>query len=541
MTQFLDVFGFLSVLLRGFTLSFEALTVGGVAFLVWIAPDSRSAELTSVRRLLRWVLTALIVTEVSYVGIDSLILLGTSDLHWTQLIGANYAIAGMTAAASAALLLALISRRGLWSAPAALVLAAVVISCSVASSHSAARIEDRPALMTLTWLHHAATGVWIGGMAYLVIALRRSRDLDLSTSIARRFSRAAQFSVLSLVLAGLALSWVYIGSVPAIYGTTYGVMVTAKVILLGLLLLLGSTNFFVVRELGRDPNGLLLRLRRFGEAEIGIGFTVILAAASLTSMPPAADLPNSRASAPEIVHRFRPHMPRFQSPSISELSPSTPMVFEASKPAAGALAPQSFVPGQGAALSNPADIAWSEYNHNWAGIVVFTAGILAILARTGKVPFARHWPLAFIGLGVFLFLRADVEVWPLGPHGFWESLAVAEILQHRLFVVLIVGFAIFEWRVQTGRISAERAGLFFPAVCAIGGALLLTHTHGLGNPKEELLIEWSHVPLALFGVAAGWSRWLEIRSTGPERRFLSQVWPVCLAMVGAILMNYREV
>ena len=51
----------------------------------------------------------------------------------------------------------------------------------------------------------------------------------------------------------------------------------------------------------------------------------------------------------------------------------------------------------------------------------------------------------------------------------------------------------------------------FPAVCALGGALLLTHNHTLGNVKEELLTEISHTAIALFAVFAGWTRWLELR------------------------------
>jgi hypothetical protein len=47
---------------------------------------------------------------------------------------------------------------------------------------------------------------------------------------------------------------------------------------------------------------------------------------------------------------------------------------------------------------------------------------------------------------------------------------------------------------------------------------LLTHSHSLGNIKEELLAELSHIPLAIFGVTAGWARWLELRLTGSPRR-----------------------
>jgi putative copper resistance protein D len=189
-------------------------------------------------------------------------------------------------------------------------------------------------------------------------------------------------------------------------------------------------------------------------------------------------------------------------------------------------------------LNTPADIAWSEYNHHWAGLVVLTVGILAFLAR--QFAWARHWPLAFLALAVFLLIRADSENWPLGPRGFWESFQVAEVAQHRLFVLLIVAFAVFEWAVQNGRLAPRRAGLVFPLVCAAGGALLLTHSHSLGNVKEEFLAELSHTPLALLAVMAGWSRWLEIRLPVDPTRLLRWIWPVCLTLIGAVLILYRE-
>ena len=121
---------------------------------------------------------------------------------------------------------------------------------------------------------------------------------------------------------------------------------------------------------------------------------------------------------------------------------------------------------------------------------------------------------------------------------------MAEVAQHRLFVLLIVAFAVFEWRVQTSRVRANRAGLVFPIVCAAGGTLLLTHSHSLGNVKEEFLAELSHVPLAILAVIAGWSRWLEVRlkPDPPQffQRFTPLLWPACFLLIGAILINYRE-
>lgn len=237
----------------------------------------------------------------------------------------------------------------------------------------------------------------------------------------------------------------------------------------------------------------------------------------------------------EIPARMLPHWPKLRTPSFSELSPATPL-----RPPADPRLPRSFVPGQVAKADTAADIAWSEYNHHWAGIVVMAAGILSLASR--RLRWARIWPLAFLGLAAFLFLRADSENWPLGPRGFWESFQVAEVAQHRVFVVLITLFAAFEWAVQTGRIPPRRAGLVFPLVCATGGALLLTHSHSLGNIRAEFFAEMSHIPLAVLAILAGWSRWLEIRLPPRKREyFVAWVWPVCFVLIGVILLSYREI
>ncbi len=185
--------------------------------------------------------------------------------------------------------------------------------------------------------------------------------------------------------------------------------------------------------------------------------------------------------------------------------------------------------------------AWSEYNHHWSGLIVLAAGLLALLSRRRNAQWARNWPLVFVGLAVFILLRGDPESWPLGPRPFWASMLVPDVLQHRFFALLIIAFAVFEWGNQTGRWHSRWTAAVFPLLCAVGGALLLTHSHAVGNVKEELLAEISHTPIALLGATAGWSRWLELRLPDQrESRFASYVWPVCLILVGLVLLNYRE-
>ena len=128
----------------------------------------------------------------------------------------------------------------------------------------------------------------------------------------------------------------------------------------------------------------------------------------------------------------------------------------------------------------------------------------------------------------------------MGYVPFFDAFRDVEVLQHRMFVVLITAFAIFEWGVRTGRLRSRKAALVFPLLTAAGGALLLTHSHAIANVKDQLLIELTHTPLALAGIGAGWARWLELRADGRTARIAGWVWPVCFLVCGVVLMTYRE-
>jgi putative copper resistance protein D len=187
-----------------------------------------------------------------------------------------------------------------------------------------------------------------------------------------------------------------------------------------------------------------------------------------------------------------------------------------------------------------ADIQESESNHHWMGLVVLAMGVLALLARTGKFKWAEYWPLLLICIALFIFIRADTESWPIGPQGFWATWLHPEVFQHRLAALVCIGFAAFELRVRRLKLESSWLSLIFPLMCALGGAVLLTHSHSITNVKEELLAELSHVPLGLAAVLAGWSRWLEIRLPAENRKIPAWIWPACFVLIGAGLLNYRE-
>jgi putative copper resistance protein D len=325
--------------------------------------------------------------------------------------------------------------------------------------------------------------------------------------------------VATLVTAGLALAVFYVGDPAAIVGTAYGVMVLSKMALLMGVLGLGYLNFQAVRRAGATAS--TRSLARRAEVELGLGLTILFAAASLTSLPPAVDVDADRATVAEVAARFTPAQPRLVSPPVDDLlRAADPLMAPTGK-------------------RTPVERAWSEVNHHWAGLFVLTMGLMAVSERWGFRA-GRHWPLVFLGMAAFLFVRNDPRAWPLGPAGFWESMTLPDVLQHRTFVALIVAFALFEWAVRTKRLASRPWAYVFPLICAAASGLLLTHSHAMFNLKEEFLAEVAHAPLGLLGAGVAWGRWMELRMPEVESA-AGWVWRVCLVAVGLLLLFYREV
>ena len=542
--------GFLDVLLRGFGTVGLAAAVGGLAYILLVlrpgpgagglggAARDRALGLIEAGALLVAATTALLLLVVHPWALAD----ETGRWPLRDFLTTHFGLAGLGRVTLALLLVAAVrgvrggaATRGRWAL--ALGLGLLLMANAAWLAHAASRLHEREPLMVVTVLHQLGAVVWVGGLIHLVgfaLLWRRAGGPaaePLGVRVLARFSAVAIAALVLVLGPGIVLTWSYVGAWGGLVGTGYGVMVLTKVALLACAMVLGGLNFLLLRGGGlllrrgggaRGAAAVAARVPAFIEAEVGFGITLLLAAASLTSLPPSVDVVADRATPAEVAARFRPAMPRLTSPPVAQL-------LAAAAPMEDTLARRQ-----------PEEYAWSEYNHHAAGFFVFLMGVLALADRAGFARWARHWPLLFLGLAGFLFVRNDPRAWPLGPAGFWESMVLPDVLQHRLVVLLVVALGLFEWMVRSGRLTRPGGRLVFPLLCAAGGGLLLTHSHAMFNLKTEFLTEVSHAPMGLFGVIMAWGRWLEVRLPRADAWLPGWIWAGAMTIIGLILLVYRE-
>ena len=400
--------------------------------------------------------------------------------------------------------------------------------------HAVGRLEARGVLMTLTVIHQLAAAVWVGGVVQL-LALSRLRKSD--TAAARfwpiavtRFSGLGVGAVAGLLVTGFAMATRYVPTWDSLFGTGYGSLIVAKAFLLLLALGFAAMNFFAGRRWLRDPRGTEIGtgVPLYVEAEAFLLFAIVFGAATLSSQPPAVDIPGLTASVADVLGMFAPKWPRLESPTHVALLAGEP----------GRVALVGRVPSLAATQ-------WSDYNHNVSGILLAAMGLLALLSYRHGFRWARYWPLGFVALGVFLFFRSDAEAWPLGPIGFWEStFGNGEILQHRLATALTFALGIVEVRARTGGEGAKRLRFVFPVLCALGGLLLLIHAHAQFEIRSDYLIQSTHLAMGLLAILMAAGRWLELRlaqsGRARESRAAGLASVGALLLISAILVFYRE-
>lgn len=146
----------------------------------------------------------------------------------------------------------------------------------VLKSHAAASASWAWLHVLEQWVHFAAAGVWIGGLGGLLLVLGPLGPGNRGPA-ARRFSFAAGIAIVAVGITGTLRAFDEVGTWHQLFHTGFGQLIVVKVVLFGLLALLGALNRFRnVKAVEATPRGL----RRTGSFEL-IAMAVVLAATGL--------------------------------------------------------------------------------------------------------------------------------------------------------------------------------------------------------------------------------------------------------------------
>jgi copper transport protein len=164
-----------------------------------------------------------------------------------------------------------------WLAPLVALGCAYLVTTPAFAGH--ASIESPVAVMFPSdVIHVLASSVWVGGVAFLLLALpAATREVEppdrtrLLLGTLARFSPIALASVVALAATGLAQAYIDVRRVADLVDTTYGLLVLAKMVLLVVLVGFGWVN----------KDRIIPRLRRLVEGAAAPGSTGALARRNL--------------------------------------------------------------------------------------------------------------------------------------------------------------------------------------------------------------------------------------------------------------------
>jgi putative copper export protein len=165
------------------------------------------------------------------------------------------------------------------------------------SSHAMSVPYNRPLAVAVDATHTAAAGAWIGSLALILLlhgpgwgirmkGARPEGDGALFAAQLRAFSPVAMVSVGVLVFMGLVLSSVHIGEFRNLWASSYGRVLSLKILLAGGVMLLGAVNWRRGLPVLDSESGRRAVHRRAG-LEVLLALAVLAATAVLvgTTMP----------------------------------------------------------------------------------------------------------------------------------------------------------------------------------------------------------------------------------------------------------------
>ena len=190
----------------------------------------------------------------------------------------------------------------------------------------------------------------------------------------------------------------------------------------------------------------------------------------------------------------------------------------------------------------------SESNHHLVGFFVVLGGAFVLAQNISKKRFpavSYVWPVCFLLSGLFILVYSDTELWPFGRKPWIQgTITNPEVIQHKLFAVLLLGLGLVEMLRARDRLKAAWAAWVFPVLAVVGSVLLLFHSHSAGMHGENHMammarIQTEHQSYAATGFGIGLAKGLaEVKTRW--RTIFAKLWPTLMIVLGVLLMFYTE-
>jgi hypothetical protein len=163
------------------------------------------------------------------------------------------------------------------------VAALAAIGVHVAAGHAAAGSSwSRAANVAVQWAHFTGVGVWMGGLAALLLGAPGVPSAAAAAAV-RRFSAVAAVCLIIVVATGIVRTGVELTSWSELISTRYGSVVLAKIALIAAIAAFGAINRWRSVPVAATT---LRPLRRTSRAELVFATGALAAAAVLGTLPP---------------------------------------------------------------------------------------------------------------------------------------------------------------------------------------------------------------------------------------------------------------
>jgi len=205
------------------------------------------------------------------------------------------------------------------------VLGVAAIGIGSAGTHAAASETLYPVGILADAAHVLGVALWVGGLVTIFGVrsfVRGPASVPLARIVIGRFSRMAAYCVGLVLLGGLVLAILLVGSVDALFRFGYGWVVLAKVALFAPMIAFGAYNRYRLIPRAsetREPEAAFRQLTSNVRNETVLGITVLVLAALLASLTPATSVISEPGlfTLDDTVSGIRVHMVVTPPPTIA--------------------------------------------------------------------------------------------------------------------------------------------------------------------------------------------------------------------------------